>query len=103
MRVQKKGKIADIPVTRGTIIKLRSGSGGKVTNVRGIVVGVVKPDSFSRAYGKQIFVCTFPSRGKAKKSNPVISEQGANDAYPVGRVKKLPKVCREALTEYKRS
>lgn len=29
--------------------------------------------------------------------------KGAGDVYPVGRAKRVPKMCKEALAEYKKS
>lgn len=98
MRVQKKGKIVDIPVKRGTVVKLRDGRSGNVTNQRGIVVGVVPSSAFSRAYGKQVYVCTIYGK---KSRMTAVWEKGANDLYPVGSTKRIPKICREALADYK--
>lgn len=94
MRVMKKGRIVDIPIRQKTIVKLRENS-GRVMNKRAIVMGVVPPSNFSRAYGKQVYVCTI--RGDYGS----ISEKGANDLYPVGRAKRIPNVCRGMLKEYK--
>lgn len=97
MRVSKHGKIVDIPVRAGTIVKLRESRSGKVTGQKAIVVGAVKPSSFSRAYGKQVYVCTVYGKDDAH-----ITEKGAGDVYPVGRGRRVPKVCKTALAEYKR-
>jgi hypothetical protein len=98
MRVMKKGKVVDIPVKRGTVVKLRELRSGKVTNERGIVMGSLKPSAFSRAYGRQVFVCTISGR---KQRSYDILERGAGDLFPVGRVKKMPKACLVALKEEK--
>jgi hypothetical protein len=95
MRVSKHGKIVDIPVRAGTIVKLRESRSGRVTGQKGIVVGAVKADAFSRAYGKQVYVCTVHGR------EAYISETGAGDVYPVGRGRRVPKVCKAALREHK--
>lgn len=100
MRVQKKGEIIDIPVKRGTVVKLRSGRSGAVMTGRGsraIVVGFDKPSAFSRAYGKQALVCSIGRGGASVRS------VGAGDLYPVGSTKRMPKACREALADYKRT
>lgn len=101
MYVKKKGRIVDIPVKRGTVVKLRESRSGKVTNQRGIVVGTAPASNFSRAYGRQVYVCTFAPKGMRSLSKTRVSTKGANDLYPVGKVKKLPKACRAALAEYK--
>lgn len=96
MRVTKHGKIVDIAIRAGTIAKLRESRSGKVTDQKAVVVGQVPPSSFSRAYGKQVYVCVF--HGK----QPHISETGAGDLYPVGRAKRVPVACKTALREYKK-
>lgn len=97
MRVSKNGKIVDIPVRAGTVVKLRENRSGKVTSQKAIVVGAAKASAFSRAYGRQVYVCTMHRDG------PSISETGAGDVYPVGRAKRVPKMCKEALADYKRT
>lgn len=97
MRVQKNGKIVDIPVRAGTVVKLREGRNGVVGGQKAIVVGSMKPSNFSRGYGRQVYVCTVHSDG------PSISEKGAGDVYPVGKAKRVPKMCKAALAEYKKS
>ena len=96
MRVSKNGQIVDIPVRAGTVVKLRENRSGNVTGQKALVVGAMKPSDFSRAYGKQVYVCTV-DRGGAS-----ISEKGAADVYPVGRAKRVPKMCKDALAEYKK-
>lgn len=101
MRVQKKGKIVDIPVKTGTIAREREGGSGKViTGKQVMVVGVVPPSAFSRAYGRQVYVCSIYGK---KERRVYISTTGAGRLYPVGAAKKVPKICREALTEFKRA
>lgn len=102
MRVQKHGKIVDIPVRAGTVVKLRESSTGRVTGAKGIVVGLAKPSAFSRAYGRQAFVCAVYGRTRANQEAH-IHERGAADLYPVGRAKRVPKVCKKALAEYKKT
>ena len=99
MRVQKKGKVIDIPIKRGTIMRMRAGGSGNVMKGRGsraIVVGFDKPSAFSRAYGKQALVCMVGRDGASIRST------GAGDLYPVGSTKRMPKVCREELAAYKK-
>jgi hypothetical protein len=98
MRVMKKGKVVDIPVKQGTVVRLRTGRNGTLTNQRGIVMGSLPADSFSRAYGRQVIVCTFYGK---KGRQRFVSSTGAGDVYPVGKVKKIPKQCREAVADYK--
>lgn len=98
MLVKKKGKIVDIPIRQGTVVRLREGRNGVLTNRKGIVMKLAKPTAFSRAYGRQAIVCTI----RENRSNPAgryynIFETGAGDLYPVGKVKKIPKACREEL------
>jgi hypothetical protein len=94
-------------VARGTVVRLRTGQ-GVATNKRGIVMSNVTGDAasraFSRAYGRQVHVCTLdPIRvGRVKKREAWIMEKGAGDLIPVGKVKKIPKACRDAMKEYKR-
>ena len=96
MRVNKGGKIVDIPVKAGTVVALRENRSGKVDfHHRAVVVGAAPASSFSRAYGKQVYVCTV-SRGGAH-----IHEKGAGDVYPLGKGKRVPAVCKKALREYK--
>ena len=97
MRVQKNGRIVDIPVRAGTVVKLRENRSGNVTGQKAIVVGAMKPSDYSRGYGKQVYVCT------VYRDGPSISEKGAADVYPVGRAKRVPKMCKEALVEYKKT
>jgi hypothetical protein len=96
MRVSKNGQIVDIPVRAGTVVKLRENRSGALTSQKAIVVGAMKPSAFSRGYGKQVYVCTIYRDG------PSISEKGAGDVYPVGRAKRVPKMCKTALAEYKK-
>lgn len=92
--VRKKGKLVDIPVKRGTVVRLREGRDGTLTNQRAIVMGNVKASSFSRAYGRQVYVCVIS--GVRGKRDADVFEKGAGDLYPVGRVKKIPVACRVA-------
>lgn len=88
------------PVARGTVVRLRTGQ-GVATNKRAIVISNVKADAFSRAYGRQVHVCVFYGKSPTSRSAS-ISEKGAGDLIPVGKVKKIPKACRDAMKEYKR-
>ena len=94
MRVMKKGKVVDIPVRAGTIAKTRESSTGRVTGEKVIVVKSAKPSDFSRAYGRQVLACTV-RRGEA-----FVREVGAGDLYPVGKAKRVPKMCKAAALEY---
>jgi len=96
MIVKKHGKLVNIPVRAGTVVAIRSSS-GKLTGTKAIVVGLQKANSFSRAYGRQAYYCVF--HGK----EALIGTTGAGDLYPVGRAKRVPKVCKVALATYKRS
>lgn len=97
-----------IPVARGAVVNVVHPRGG-FKDERVIVVGVAPADDFSRAYGRQVYVCDARglthARGAARdRAGTVsISEIGAGDAIPVGRVKKIPKACMAALQDYKRS
>jgi hypothetical protein len=84
------------PVARGTVVKLRD-SQGRAINARGIVMRNEPASDFSRAYGRQVVVCTF--HGK-KDRKVYVSSKGAGDLIPVGKVKKIPKSCREAVKQY---
>lgn len=98
MLVKKKGKIVDIPVKAGTVVRLREGRSGKLTNMRAIVMGTQPADNYSRAYGRQVYVCQF-FRGR---HGPHVATTGAGDLYPVGKVKRIPKGCKEAMADYER-
>lgn len=100
-RRDKYGILPKPPVARGTVVRLREGRNGVATNKRGIVISNVKADAFSRAYGRQVHVCVFYGK-KPSARTADISEKGAHDLIPVGKVKKIPKACREAMKEYKR-
>lgn len=95
-RVQKRRGLVDIPLKRGTVVRGRSSRSGAVEGRRGIIVGIAPHTNFSRAYGTEYFVCTiFPDGGNVSRRN------GAQ-FIAVGRVKKLPVECKEALSEYER-
>ncbi len=98
-RRDKYGILPPPPVKRGTIVRLRTGQ-GVATNKRAIVMSNVKADAFSRAYGRQVNVCVL--YGKGSRMTPSITEKGAHDLIPVGKVKKIPKVCRDAMKNHKR-
>ncbi len=96
--VRKHGQLVDIPVKAGTIVKLRDHRTGKVIDDRkAIVVGLQPPSNFSRAYGRQAYVCVVES-----KDNAFVKTEGRGDLYPIGRAKRVPAVCRRALEEYER-
>lgn len=99
--VRKKGKLVDIPVKSGTVVRLRENRSGKLTNMRAIVMGTQPASDYSRAYGRQVFVCQFFGRGQGRER--YVSTTGAGDLYPVGKVKRIPKTCREALADYERA
>lgn len=83
------------PVKRGVVVKLRD-SNGRLTGRKGIVVGVQKASRYSRAYGKQVFVCDFVSGGAG------VGVKGAGDLYPIGKTKRIPADCKDALRAFKR-
>ncbi len=97
--VMKKGKLTDIPVKAKTVVRLREGSGGKVGTRKAIVMGTVtgaKSAAYSRAYGKQVYVCMIVSG-----HGPYIMVRGAADVYPVGAAKKMPASCTSELRRFK--
>ncbi len=96
MRVTKHGKVVDIPVRRGTIARTREAGSGVVTKSKVIVVGAAPATSYSRAYGRQVYVCHF----FGGSTGAVVSTQAANDLYPIGKAKRIPIVCKEALAEF---
>lgn len=100
MLVQKHGKIVDIPVRAGTVVRLREGRSGKVTSQKAMVLGNAPASAFSRAYGRQVYVCTVSNRFPGGAN---VSTTGAGDLYPVGQAKRVPVVCKEALADYKQS
>lgn len=107
--------------TRGAVVKLRDNQ-GRLTNQRAIVLKKARPTNFSRAYGPEVIVCELYSDSKQKwavahdaaiegKSSPSrkaqaeklyadsvdISTKQVGMLDTVGRVKKIPKGCLEAL------
>ena len=94
MYVRKHGKIVDIPMRAGTIALTRDTRSGKVTDQKVLVVGLAPPDDFSRAYGRQAYICTI-HRGRGH-----VTTCGAGDLYPVGRAKRVPRLCKIALHEF---
>lgn len=96
--VRKHGRLVDIPVRSRTVVKLRESRSGRVIDSsRAIVLKNVPPSDFSRAYGRQVFVCQVFS-----KNNVAVHETGAGDLYPVGVARRIPGVCKRALAEYLR-
>lgn len=102
MRVMKKGKIVDIPIKRGTVVKLRD-SNGRLTGRKGIVVQNAPDTNFTRAYGREVFVCTFAKGFSVRADGSYVARKNAGDLYPVGKVRKLPPACKAALDEYART
>jgi hypothetical protein len=116
-RRDKYGILPPPPVARGTVVRLRQGRNGELTNRRGIVMGKVKPDNYSRAYGPEVYVCTISGdavrasrvaskalkSGKRKIAKAIVekhtdvSEKNTTMVVPVGRVKKIPKICQLAM------
>lgn len=88
-------KAKNIPIARGTVVHLRD-SNGRVMPTKGIVMRNQKPSAFSRAYGRQVMVCVVHGRTFSG-----IHHKGAGDLFPVGKVKRIPKVCRDALAQEK--
>ena len=70
----KTPRSRSVPVARGAVVDVRKSS----FTVRGIVVGVIPPTDFSRAYGRQVMVCDMKGR------EPHIWEVGAGDAIVRG-------------------
>jgi hypothetical protein len=97
MRVRKYGQVVDIPVKAGTVVRLRESRSGKVTDQKAIVVGLAPSSDFSRAYGRQAYVCTIFREGA------FVSTTGAGDLYPVGKAKRVPAVCKRALERFEKN
>lgn len=97
-RRDKYGILPPPPVKSKTVVRLRDNQGRayKGSGSRAIVMGSTPSSSFTRAYGRQVFVCHLFAKGK--KAN--VFTKGAGDLIPVGVAKRIPKVCREALAEY---
>lgn len=100
MLVRKHGEIVDIPVRAGTVVRLREGRNGVVGKTKALVLGNAPASAFSRAYGRQVYVCTVSKRFPGGAD---VSTKGAGDLYPVGKAKRVPVVCKEALADYKQS
>lgn len=91
----KTPKGRQVPVVRGAVVDVVGAHGIKMKRV--IVVGTLPPSNFSRAYGRQVLVCSMYSDGA------VASSVGAGDAIVRGRVKKIPRECSTAVADYKRA
>lgn len=89
------------PVARGTVVRLREGRNGVLGNKRGIVISNTKSSAYTRAYGREVHVCVFYGK-KPSTRTADISEKSVTMLVPVGKVKRIPKACREAMKEYKR-
>jgi hypothetical protein len=96
--VKKHGRVVDIPVRARTVVRTRESRSGKLTDQKAIVVGTAPASDFSRAYGRQVYVCQVFGKSKA-----YVSTTGAGDLYPVGTAKRIPKVCKDALAEFEAS
>lgn len=116
-RRDKYGILPPPPVARGTVVRLRYGRNGELTNKRGIVMGNVKADNYSRAYGREVYVCTVSGDGASAnrraskamkagedrvakaivKKHTGVEEKNISMVMPVGRVKKIPKICQLAM------
>jgi hypothetical protein len=103
-------------VERGVVVQERVGRNGELTKNRGIVMGNVPADDYSRAYGREVYVCeVFSAPGtslvvrdavKRKDAAEIkrvvadatwISEKNVMMLEPVGRVKKIPQICTLAM------
>lgn len=101
MIVKKKGALVDIPIKVGTIVRLRQGRDGVLTERKGIVLQRAPATDFTRAYGQEVFVCEFFRPTGGWKGGPVVSRRGVHDLYPVGRGKqRVPPACKPALEAY---
>lgn len=112
----------DKRVNRGAVVKIRRGRNGELTNDRGIVMGYTKASDYTRAYGREVFVCELEPRagvetriasdakkmGRKTEAQKIlanaahITEKSISMLVPVGRVKKIPPACRAAKKEYSR-
>jgi hypothetical protein len=59
-------------------------------------MGKVKADAHNRIYGTEYYVCEIGRRRSGARQID-ISEKNHTMIDPVGRVKKIPKMCREAM------
>lgn len=98
MLVQKHGKVVDIPVRAGTIVRLREGRNGVLGKRKAVVVGSAPVSDFSRAYGRQVYVCEVSGRFPGGAN---VTSTGAGDLYPVGKAKRVPRICKEAMADYR--
>ena len=99
-KFDKYGILPPPPIKRGTVVQLRD-SNGRLMNKRGIVLSNTKPSAYTRAYGREVHVCIFFGK-KPTTRTASISEKSTTILSPVGKVKKIPKACRDAMKEYKR-
>lgn len=91
LRVPKRNRV----VARGAVVKVRQGRNGELTGKRGIVMGNVKASAYSRAYGREVYVC------QIRGDNVDVITKNITMVDPVGKVKRIPKSCRAAMASYK--
>lgn len=103
-RIHKRRGLVDIPLRRGTVVRKRDSRSGSVAgNKRAIILGVAPGSNFTRAYGQEYFVCTIDPRYSIKESGAFVERKNGAQFMAVGRVKKMPKQCKEALLDYEQS
>lgn len=98
-------------ITRGAVVKDYNGK------KPGIVMGKVKPDNYSRAYGDEVYVCKvmgdtrgvktlvsdaikMHDKAGAKRvvdSHAIIVKKNMHDQRRVGKVRKIPQLCLLAM------
>ncbi len=101
-------------VARGAVVDIVSSRDGRKQG-RGIVMAIAPSDNYSRAYGRQFIVCELYGDaahattvatdaikvGRISDAKKIIENattiHETNLLRPVGRVKKIPKICRLAL------
>ncbi len=96
--IHKRRGLQMIPLKRGTVVRSRDSRSGSITGGRrGIIVGVAPSSNYSRAYGKEYFVCQLGFKG-AEYAH--VTRKNGSEFMAMGKVKKIPAECREALATY---
>lgn len=102
-------------VERGVVVRFRD-SNGKLTTARGVVMGNTPSNAFTRAYGREVYVCMVDAPAGAEMiardankrrdkqeidkivtRSTMIFEKSPTLLKPIGRVKKMPALCTLAM------
>ena len=94
-RIAKRGAFRDIQLKRGAVVRKRDSRSGSSRGMpRGIILGVAPSSNYSRAYGKEYFVCQISG------DYVHVTRKNSAEFIAAGRVKRVPKSCEAALRDY---